>query len=170
MLPELNGIISPIITPMLGDETISFDELRRQTERMISSGCHAIFCFGTNGEGYALSYEEKKSVLECVIEQANHRVPIYAGTGCITTRETITQCLMAQAVGADVLSIVTPSFAQASQNELYEHYKTVAGNCPSSDRALQHTGANRERTCAGDGISAVADRQHRRREGFFRQL
>jgi len=126
MLPELNGIISPIITPMLGDETISFDELRRQTERMISSGCHAIFCFGTNGEGYALNYEEKKSVLECVIEQANHRVPIYAGTGCITTRETIIQCLMAQAVGADVLSIVTPSFAQASQSELYEHYKTVA--------------------------------------------
>lgn len=123
---DVKGIIAPIITPMLDDETVHKDELRRQTDRLIDAGCHAIFCFGTNGEGYALSGAEKQQVLECVIDQANHRVPIYAGTGCITTRETIAQSLMAEAAGADVLSLVTPSFAQASQNELYEHYKTVA--------------------------------------------
>ena len=33
---------------------------------------------------------------------------------------------MAQAAGADVLSIITPSFAAASQDELYAHYKAVA--------------------------------------------
>lgn len=124
--PAIKGIISPILTPMKPDESIHFDELRRQTDRMISAGCHAIFCFGTNGEGYALSGMEKKLVLECVIDQADSRVPVYAGTGCITTRETIAQSRMAEAAGADVLSLVTPSFAQASQNELYEHYKTVA--------------------------------------------
>jgi len=123
---EIKGIITPIITPMLADESIHFEELRRQTDRLIAAGCHAIFCFGTNGEGYALSGMEKKEVLECVIDQANRRVPVYAGTGCITTRETVAQSLMAEAAGADVLSLVTPSFAQASQNELYEHYKTVA--------------------------------------------
>jgi len=123
---EIKGIIAPIITPMLADESIHFDELRRQTDRLIGAGCHAIFCFGTNGEGYALTGMEKKEVLECVIDQADGRVPIYAGTGCITTRETIAQSLMAESAGADVLSLVTPSFAQASQNELYEHYKTVA--------------------------------------------
>lgn len=123
---DIKGIIAPIITPMLADESIHFEELRRQTDRLIAAGCHAIFCFGTNGEGYALSGMEKKQVLECVIEQTDHRVPVYAGTGCITTRETIAQSLMAEAAGADVLSLVTPSFAQASQNELYEHYKAIA--------------------------------------------
>ena len=123
---EIKGIIAPIITPMLADESIHFEELRRQTDRLIAAGCHALFCFGTNGEGYALTGMEKKQVLECVIEQTNKRVPVYAGTGCITTRETIAQSLMAEAVGADVLSLVTPSFAQASQSELYEHYKTIA--------------------------------------------
>ena len=33
---------------------------------------------------------------------------------------------MAESLGADVLSIITPSFAAASQNELYDHYKAVA--------------------------------------------
>ena len=93
---------------------------------MIEGGVHALFPFGTNGEGYILTAEEKKLVLETVIDQCNGRVPVYAGTGCISTKETIAQSKMAQAAGADVLSIITPSFAAASQDELYEHYKAVA--------------------------------------------
>ena len=54
-------------------------------------------------------------------------VPVYAGTGCISTKDTIRQSRRAKELGADVLSIITPSFAAASQEELYEHYRTVAG-------------------------------------------
>ena len=123
---ELKGIIPPIITPMNEDETINTAELRRQVDRLIEGGVHALFPFGTNGEGYILTAEEKKLVLETVIDQVNGRVPVYAGTGCISTKETIAQSKMAKDAGADVLSIITPSFAAASQNELYEHYKAVA--------------------------------------------
>lgn len=123
---ELKGIISPILTPMYEDESINFEELRHQVDRMIDNGIHGIFPFGTNGEGYILSAEEKKQVLEVVVYQAAGRVPIYAGSGAISTKEMIEQSKMAQAVGADVLSIITPSFAAASQEEIYTHYKTVA--------------------------------------------
>lgn len=122
----VRGIIPPIITPMNEDESINISELRAQVNRQIEGGIHAIFCFGTNGEGYILTGKEKQLVLETVIEETGGRVPVYAGTGCISTKETVEQCRMAQAAGADVLSIITPSFAAASQEELYEHYKTVA--------------------------------------------
>lgn len=123
---EIKGIIPPILTPMHDDETINVSELRRQVDLMIENGCHALFPFGTNGEGYILTAQEKQLVLETVIEQCNGRVPVYAGTGCISTKETIEQSKMALAAGADVLSVITPSFAAASQNELYVHYKAVA--------------------------------------------
>ena len=123
---EIKGIIPPIITPMNDDESINVAELRAQVNRQIEGGVHAIFCFGTNGEGYILNGKEKELVLRTVIEETNGRVPVYAGTGCISTKETIEQSRMAQSLGADVLSIITPSFAAASQNELYEHYKAVA--------------------------------------------
>ncbi len=122
----IRGIIPALITPMYPDESVNFEELRRQVNRQIDGGVHAIFCFGTNGEGYILSGEEKKQVLETVIDEVKGRVPVYAGTGCISTKETIAQCKMAEAAGADVLSIITPSFAAASQDEIYEHYKSVA--------------------------------------------
>ncbi|MBX8937671.1 4-hydroxy-tetrahydrodipicolinate synthase [Enterococcus gilvus] len=123
---ELKGIITPILTPMNEDESINLEELRAQVERMIENGIHGIFPFGTNGEGYILTAEEKKSVLETVVDQCSGRVPIYAGTGTLSTKGTIEQSKMAQAAGADVLSLITPSFAAASQEELYTHYKTVA--------------------------------------------
>ena len=123
---DIKGIIPPIITPMYEDESINVEELRHQVDRQIENGVHALFCFGTNGEGYILNAKEKQLVLETVVAQCNNRVPIYAGTGCISTKETIEQSKMAKDVGADVLSIITPSFAAASQNEIYEHYKAIA--------------------------------------------
>lgn len=123
---EIKGIIPPILTPMNEDESINITSLREQVNRQIDNGVHALFCFGTNGEGYILNKKEKQLVLETVLEETNGRVPVYAGTGCISTKETIEQSKMAMDAGADVLSIITPSFAMASQNELYEHYSTVA--------------------------------------------
>ncbi len=123
---ELKGIIPPIVTPMHEDESIHFDELRRQVDRMIENGVHGLFPCGTNGEGYILTAKEKQEVLECVIDQAKGRVPVYAGTGCISTRETVELSRLAQRAGADVLSIITPWFGAAGQDELYTHYKTVA--------------------------------------------
>ena len=123
---EIKGIIPPILTPMKEDESLNLEELRKQIERLLSGGVHGLFAFGTNGEGYILSENEKYEVLEAMIDQVKGRVPVYAGTGCISTRDTIRQSMQAEKMGADVLSIITPSFAAASQKELYNHYVAVA--------------------------------------------
>lgn len=123
---ELKGIITPILTPMNEDESINLDELCVQIDRLIDGGVHGIFCFGTNGEGYILDEKEKIEVLEAAIDHVKGRVPVYAGSGCISTRDTIRMSRKAQELGADVLSIITPSFAVASQKELYDHYVEVA--------------------------------------------
>lgn len=122
----IKGIIAPIITPMDREENVCGEQLRVQVNRLLEAGIHGIFPFGTNGEGYILDGKEKEEVLSVVIEEVRGRVPVYAGTGCISTRETIALSKKAESLGADILSIITPSFAAASQSELYEHYKAVA--------------------------------------------
>ena len=123
----IKGIIPPVITPMNPeDESVNIPELRHQSERQIACGVHGIFPFGTNGEGYILSLKEKEEVLEATIDQVKGRIPVYAGTGCISTRDTVYMSKRAEEMGADVLSIITPSFALASQKELYDHYVEVA--------------------------------------------
>lgn len=122
----IQGIITPILTPMYEDETINYEELRNQVNRLIASGVSGLFCFGTNGESYIISEEEKYEVLRAVIEETKKRVPVYAGTGCPGTKDTIRMSLKAKELGADVLSVICPYFAAASQQEIYGHYAAVA--------------------------------------------
>lgn len=126
MMTVLKGIIPPIITPMNEDESINESELRHQVNRLIKAGVHGLFPFGTNGEGYILNEKEKAQILSIVIQETGGRVPVYAGSGCIGTKDTIRMCQMAESLGADVLSVITPWFAKASDEELYEHYRKVA--------------------------------------------
>ena len=123
---RIKGIIPPILTPFYEDESVNYEELRNQVNRMIEAGVHGLFPFGTNGEAYALSNDEKIEILKVVVDETKGRVPVYAGTGCITTKDTIELSLRAKEAGADILSIITPYFAAISQNELYAHYKEVA--------------------------------------------
>jgi 4-hydroxy-tetrahydrodipicolinate synthase len=120
-----HGIIAAMVTPLDEASRVNETELRQQVDRQIKAGVNGIFTLGTNGEGYILSHAEKLQVLKIVVDEAKHRVPIYAGTGCVSTAETIQLSQEAEKIGADALSIVTPSFAKASQEELYRHYKAI---------------------------------------------
>ncbi len=120
------GIIVPIATAMHEDESVNGKELRAQVDRQVSGGIHGIFALGTNGECYALTTEEKLEVVRIVVERTAGRVPVYVGTGCISTRETIFLSRKAKELGADALSIVSPYFVAVSQEDIYRHYAAVA--------------------------------------------
>lgn len=120
------GIIAAMVTAMYEDESINESEIRSQVRRHIAAGVNGIFCLGTNGESYILSEEEKIRVISVVVDEVNKRVPVYAGTGCVGTNDTIRMSRIARDCGADALSIINPWFAAISQDEIYEHYVEVA--------------------------------------------
>ena len=140
---DIKGIIPPVITPMNNDpeQTVNHQALREQVERLLAGGVHGIFPMGTNGEAYALSFQEKEEILATVIDQVKGRVPVYAGTGCITTAETIRLSKRAEELGADALSIITPSFALASQRSCttttppWQRPSTCPSSCTTSPPA-----------------------------------
>ncbi len=126
-LADIRGIICAMVTPMHADESVNLEGVRRQTRRQIDAGVHGVFCLGTNGEGYILSHREKLEVARAVIDENAGCLPVYVGTGCVGTRETVELSREAERLGADVLSVVCPYFAAASQDELYRHFAEVAG-------------------------------------------
>lgn len=120
------GIITPIVTPMNEDETINERAFRKQINRLIDSGIHGLFALGTNGEVYAMSTEEKIEVLKIIVDEVKGRVPVYAGTGCVGTKQTIKLSQQAAEIGVDALSIISPYYVGVSQNDIYKHYSAIA--------------------------------------------
>lgn len=128
MLTKPKGIIPAMVTPLNKNNGINKVATAKLTDYLIESGVHGLFVVGSTGEWYGLDYDQKKELIEVVVEQSNGRVPVYAGTGSVTTKETIALSKMAEAAGVTAVSILTPVFINPSQNELYEHYKTIASN------------------------------------------
>lgn len=120
------GIIPAMITPLTGQEEIDTVALRRLVNFLVEGGVHGLFAVGSQGEAFALSPAEKKCVVEIVVDETRGRVPVYAGTGAVTTRETIALTQMAEKAGADAVSLITPYFISPSADELYEHYVAIA--------------------------------------------
>lgn len=122
------GIIPAMVTPIDEKGKVNEVVLRKLVDYLIEGGVHGLFPVGSQGEFYALEKEEKKIIIEIVLDQAKGKVPVYAGTGAITTKETIALTKMAEDIGADAVSIITPFFISPSQDELYDHYLSVAGS------------------------------------------
>jgi len=120
------GIIPAMVTPLTSDGKINVESLRKLTNHLIDGGVHGLFPVGSQGEFYALTFEEKKRTIEVVVEEARGRVPVYAGTGAITTREAISLTKMAESAGASAVSVVTPFFIRPTEAELMEYYVAIA--------------------------------------------
>jgi 4-hydroxy-tetrahydrodipicolinate synthase len=123
---EAKGIIPAMLTPL--DEYGDIDEniLKKLTNFLIESGVHGLFAVSSTGECYGLDFEQKKKILKIVLAENRGRVPVYAGTGLITTRDTIKMTRLAAELGVNAVSVITPMFIHPSNEELYDHFKAVA--------------------------------------------
>ncbi len=125
-IKDLKGVIPPIITPVDKNENVDKEGLVRVINHVLNGGVHGVFVLGSNGEFYALDFENQKRAVEITVAEVNGKVPVYAGASAITTRECIRLAKMAQEAGADALTILTPMFIKPSESELYNHFKIIA--------------------------------------------
>ncbi len=121
------GVLPAMVTPLNDDESVNEAGLRKLTRFLVDGGVHGLFPVGTTGEFYGLSHDEKRRVLEITVDEAGGKVPVYFGAGAITTKEVVALNKIALQGGATAVSVLTPMFISPSQNELYDHYRAIAG-------------------------------------------
>lgn len=124
-MTKITGPFVAIVTPFDADEELNPAALTAQVDRQAKAG-NGVFCAGTNGEFYTLSFEEKVKVAAISVEAAAARVPVLAHIGEISTHQTIALGRAVQGLGVKAVSVVTPSFIACSQDELVTYYTRVA--------------------------------------------
>ena len=121
------GIIPAMVSPMDEKEALNESALRRLVNHLIEGRVHGLFALGSQGEFWAFDSEEKRCILEVVVDEAGGRVPVYGGTAAVSTREAVALTRMAEEAGVDAVSVLTTFFISPTQQELYEHYAAIAG-------------------------------------------
>jgi len=120
------GALTAMITPFDEDDKVDEEGLRENVKFQIKGGIHGLVPVGTTGECATLSYEEHNRVTEVVVDAANGKVPVLAGTGSNSTWEAIMLTKHAKEVGADGALVVVPYYNKPTQAGLYAHFKKIA--------------------------------------------
>ncbi|MEM3699647.1 MAG: 4-hydroxy-tetrahydrodipicolinate synthase [Candidatus Bathyarchaeia archaeon] len=121
------GILPALVTPFTDDgKDVDKERLRALVRRCVELGVHGVVPCGTTGEFVNLTTEEKKRVIETVIDEVNGKVPVIAGTGASGTDQALEMTRYAKDVGCDAALIVTPFYLKTTDRGIYEHYDTIA--------------------------------------------
>lgn len=123
------GSIVALVTP-IKDGKVDVERLIRLVEFHIEEGTNAIVAGGTTGESLTLSHEDKLLVIKTVVDAVKERLPVIAGTGQTSTRDTILLSKEAMELGVHGVLVMTPQAIKPTQQGLYQHYKMLAEAVP----------------------------------------
>ncbi len=122
---SLKGVFPALVTPFDRDEKIN-EEALRNLVRYLMPSVDGFVPVGTTGEFVYMSREERRRVLEIVIDEVKGQKPVIAGTGAASTQEAILLAREAQEIGADACLVVTPYFLRPSEKGIFRHFYEVA--------------------------------------------
>ena len=131
MNKRLRGILAPICTPFV-DQQVSVKHMRDNVRRYRHAPLAGYFALGSNGEYKSLTEKEKLQIIEAVVSEKADNQLVLAGTGYESTRQTITFSRLAAEAGADLVTVVTPSYfkKRLTDEALIRYYTDIADAIP----------------------------------------
>ncbi|MHA6722716.1 dihydrodipicolinate synthase family protein [Sphingomonas sp. RS2018] len=120
------GVFPAVTTQLREDLSIDLTDTQRVVDDLIEDGVTGIIALGTVGENNSLTFEEKTTVLEALVEVVDGRVPVITGVSEYDTRRAVRYAQAAERAGADGLMLLPPMVYVPKAHELALHFKGVA--------------------------------------------
>ncbi len=121
----VQGIIPPLVTPLVNRRKIDTRGLENLIEYVIAGGVHGLFLLGTTGEASSLSPALRKTFIRDACQIVAGRVPVMVG---ITDTSAETSLRMAEDyknAGADAVVVAPPYYIPISQAELIHYFSEL---------------------------------------------
>lgn len=136
---DVQGMWAILATPAKEDasswraeNTVDLDETARVVEQLIAAGVNGILSLGTFGECATLTWQEKRDFIATAVETVRGRVPYFAGTTSLNTRETVRQTREARDIGIDGTMLGPPMWCYPDLATSLQFYRDIAEACPDT--------------------------------------
>ena len=120
-----NGLSAFAITPCTPDGQVIESDLRRVIARLTAARVHSIGLLGSTGTYMYLTPPERRRALDIGLDAAGD-TPVVVGIGALRTDEAVGYARDARAAGAKAGLLAAVSYAPLTEDEVFEHFATVA--------------------------------------------
>lgn len=129
-LPHLHGIVPPLATPLLPDESVDVDGLARLVEHQIGSGVHGLWVLGTTAKFEMLTEGAQRVVAETVARVTAGRVPLVLNVSELSTRRTLEKAGRFADLPYDYHAALPPWYVPMQPAEVEDYFSTLADRLP----------------------------------------
>lgn len=129
-MTQYQGIIPPVVTPLLAQDQLDIDGFERLIERGLDGGVDGFFVLGTTGEAVNLSAAMRREVIRAAAKILKGRKPLLAGITDCSIDEAAGLAEDAADAGAEAVVFAAPFYFPMSQAELLRYSLLLADRLP----------------------------------------
>lgn len=125
-MKQFKGVGVALVTPFNKDLSVDYNGLKKLVEYQVKHGTDYLVVQGTTGESVTLTNNEKRAVLDYIVEINNKRLPIVLGLGGNNTAAVADSFRSTDLTDVDGILSVSPYYNKPSQEGIYQHYKAIS--------------------------------------------
>ena len=122
---DLKGIFVAFYACFDNDNNISEEATKKLARFYATKGVRGLYVGGSSGEGFLLTVEERKKMLEAVMAEVGSELKIIVHVGAAATRDSIELSRHAKKVGAYALSAVPNVYYKVPERSIELHWKSI---------------------------------------------
>lgn len=132
-LNKYQGVIPAFYACYDREGNISPQAVRDLTGYLVKQGVKGVYVNGSSGECIYLSVDEKKMVLENVMEAAQGKLTVIAHVACNNTRDSQELAAHAQKAGADAIAAIPPIYFRLPEHAIARYWNDISDAAPDTD-------------------------------------
>lgn len=130
MQKKLHGIVPPLVTPLLDDNTLDLVGLEKLINHVVTAGVHGIFILGTTGEAQSLGFDLRAQMIVETNKLLTGRLPLLVGISDTSVADSVRLAQIAKENGVDAVVSAAPYYYATGQPELAEFYERLIPQLP----------------------------------------
>lgn len=132
-LEKYKGVIPAFYACYDKDGRICPAGIQALTKYFIKKGVKGVYVNGSSGECIYQSVEEKKMILENVMEAADNKLTVIAHVACNNTEDSMELAAHAQSVHADAIAAIPPIYFHLPEHAIAAYWNDISSAAPDTD-------------------------------------
>ena len=123
---DFHGVFPYLVSPIDSSGEVKAEVLARLCDDLIDAGVHGLTPLGSTGEFAYLSLQQRRRVVEIVVEATRQRVPVVAGVASTTIADAVSQAREYERIGCNGILAILEAYFPLSDDGVFSYFNAIA--------------------------------------------